>query len=389
MKKKHRNIVFVATISLLFILPGLTLLFGGLPDMSANENRRLAKFPDIRKNPPDTFTRKFDAWMNDHFSFRNLLLNSRMAMDIHWLQQSPIPSYVIIGKDNWLYNTGNEIKVYRGVNRYTAEELEMMYRELRFREEFIRSVGAKMYYAVSPVKYSVYPEFLPMNLTKVHPETRTDQFVKFMRARGMHILDFREALLKAKTDTFPLFYKGDNHWNFNGGYVAYRMAIDSFSRDFPSVGRAVPYKEYKVVKTPRLDGNLGKMLFLKEGCGEFNYTYTRVSPNTTFTDTNERYTAPSTFHYPESYEERYRNGKPKSPKILIIRDSFGYYLTHFLKENFSEVVSIFDAWDYRLNAEIIRKEKPDIVLFMVLESFTDCMMRHEDPAFPQETTARK
>ena len=374
---------------LLFVLPGLTLIFGGLPDMSANENRRLAKFPEIRKTPPDTFTRRFDYWMKDHFSFRNLLLNSRMAMDIHFLKQSPIPDYVVVGKDNWLYNTSNEITVYRGVNRFSQEELEKMYKELRYREEFIRSVGAKMYYAVSPVKYSVYPEFLPLNLTKVHPESRTDQFVKYMRERGLHVLDFREALVKAKTDTLPLFFKGDNHWNYNGAYAAYRMAIDSLSKAFPSVGRAIPYKHYKVTRTPRPDGNLSKMLFLKDGCGEFNYTYTRISPNKTYTDSNERYKSPSGFNYPAAYEERYSNGNPKSPRIVIIRDSFGYYFTHFLKENFGEVVSIFDAWDYRLNPEIIKKEKPDIVLFMVLESFTDCMMHHEDSGFPQENVAGK
>lgn len=362
---------------MLFILPGWNLFFHGFPDMSANENRKLAAFPDIRKNVPDSFAPAFDSWVNDHFSFRNLLLNNKMYFDIHVLQQSPIPSYVIIGKDNWLYNTGHEIEVYRGVNRFTETELQSMLEEMRYRQKFIESHRAKMYYAITPVKYSVYPEYLPLNLKQVNSESRTDQFANYMKGKGMHVLDFRKALILAKSDTFPVFYKGDNHWNYNGAFMAYQLLIDSLQKDFPAVGKMLKFSDYSISRKPRLSGNLSKMLFLANGCGELEYTYTRKSHNHTKVDTNEIYKPPASFNYPASYEERYSNGDPRSLKILIIRDSFGYYITQFLKEHFRETVSIFDAWEYKLNPEIIEKEKPDIVLFLVLESFTDSMLDYQ------------
>ena len=65
----------------------------------------------------------------------------------------------------------------------------------------------------------------------------------------------------------------------------------------------------------------------------------------------------------------YRNpSDTTAPKILVIRDSFGDQLIPFLKEPFSESVFIFDGWDYGLNKEIIETVKPDIVIFLGLET---------------------
>ena len=39
-----------------------------------------------------------------------------------------------------------------------------------------------------------------------------------------------------------------------------------------------------------------------------------------------------------------------------------------LSEEFSRTVRIFDAWQYKLNEDIIEKEKPDIVILLALEA---------------------
>jgi hypothetical protein len=43
----------------------------------------------------------------------------------------------------------------------------------------------------------------------------------------------------------------------------------------------------------------------------------------------------------------------------------------FLKEPFPESVFLFDAWQYKLNKPIIEKVKPDIVVFISLETNID------------------
>ena len=75
------------------------------------------------------------------------------------------------------------------------------------------------------------------------------------------------------------------------------------------------------------------------------------------------------FPYPWTYEKRYVNKEDTSGlRILVIRDSFGHQIIPFLKESFSESVFIFDAWQYKLNEQIIEVVKPDIVVFLTVET---------------------
>jgi hypothetical protein len=50
------------------------------------------------------------------------------------------------------------------------------------------------------------------------------------------------------------------------------------------------------------------------------------------------------------------------PNIVIIRDSFYQTLVELTSENFNNSLFIWDNWEYGINEEIIKKEKPDIVL---------------------------
>ena len=82
------------------------------------------------------------------------------------------------------------------------------------------------------------------------------------------------------------------------------------------------------------------------------------------------------FPYPWSYEVRYTNKKIKSGlKILFIRDSFGDQLIPFVREVFKESVFIFDAWRYQLNKPIIEIVKPDIVVYLGLETHLEGMLK--------------
>jgi hypothetical protein len=54
------------------------------------------------------------------------------------------------------------------------------------------------------------------------------------------------------------------------------------------------------------------------------------------------------------------------PRVVVIRDSFFWFIMLFFDQHFSKTVYIFDAWAYGTNWPIIQKEKPDLV---VLEIF--------------------
>ena len=377
MKRRPVHIIFVIILSVVFVLPVWNLAFKSMPDASSNEHRKLAAFPQFIPAAIDSFPPAYDAWWTDHFPFRNALINTRMLIDIYAFRQSPIPAFVIIGKNNWLYNTGHEIDVYRGTNRFTKDQLKRLQERLLAKKEFIKSHKATMIFVIAPLKYSVYPEYLPLNLNRINRESRTDQFVKALEDAGIIYVDLRKVLIQAKNDTMPLFYKGDNHWNHQGAFIAYQAVLSKIREYFSGTGAPLTNADYKITAHYTSRGNLSDMLFMKEGCGDYKYHYQRISVNKTVTDTHNVYTPPKYFRIKEDYEERYSNSDPQSPKILIIRDSFGDHITWFLKEHFRETVSIFDAWEYKLNPEIIIREKPDIVMYIVLESFLDTQLNEK------------
>jgi len=75
------------------------------------------------------------------------------------------------------------------------------------------------------------------------------------------------------------------------------------------------------------------------------------------------------FAYPWSYENRYVNDSiANGIRVLFIRDSFGEVIRPFAREVFSESLFIFDAWQFKLNEEIIEQYKPDVVVFIGLET---------------------
>ncbi len=357
------------------LLPCWNLVVPFNLDDVSHENRALAKPPVFHPGSPDSLPLTLEPWFQDHFPFRNLLLNTRMAVDIHLLKQTPIPDYVIMGSEQWLYNTGDELAVYRGVNRFSGQELYTWIDEWEHRKVAIDALHAKMLVAIIPDKYSIYPEYLPINLKRVNTESRTDQVVRKMQEAGLEVLDIRKILLKMKNDSLPLFYKGDTHWNLNAGFFTYQEVMKGILRYYPKLGPVLSKSDYYVTKTKQESGNLSRMLYLKNGCGDYQYHYKRKGPLVAVIDTCEKYRPPKGFSLTEAYEERFRCQGAGNKKLLVIRDSFGHYILHFLKENFSETVSIFDAWEYKLNQNIIEREKPDVVLYLILESNLDAILR--------------
>ena len=80
---------------------------------------------------------------------------------------------------------------------------------------------------------------------------------------------------------------------------------------------------------------------------------------------------------PWNYERRYINEHSKSGlRVLFIRDSFGNQLVPFVKEPFAESLFIFDAWRYELNKPIIEKVKPDVVIFLGLETHLESFIKY-------------
>ena len=109
------------------------------------------------------------------------------------------------------------------------------------------------------------------------------------------------------------------------------------------------------------------------GISDLSETVPVVDKRTEFAVPVKKYgfISPKEFAYPWKFETRFQNKSNGKYRILVIRDSFADAVEPFLKEAFEESVFIFDNWKYALNKEIIETVKPDIVLYITLETHLD------------------
>ena len=218
------NVILITLFGLLLWLPTFDTFFQIDRTPTINEKRVLAQFPHLKSFPGGLkeYIAGLEACFNDHFGCRNRLIRWHIDWQLIYLratgESGPI---VIIGRDNWLFYAQNQmVEHYRGVRQFTTQNLRDWQALLEHRRDWLAQRGIKYVFVVAPDKHSIYPEYLPAGMTKVHPETKLDQFFTYMHAHStVAVVDLRPALLNARRIA-PTYLKTDTHWNAFGGFVA-------------------------------------------------------------------------------------------------------------------------------------------------------------------------
>src|SRR2546422_2538056 len=106
--------VLIAVFAAVICLPILDTKLHLAPTIELQENRVLAALPAWDRKPAtlDKFPAGFEAWFNDHFGFRNLLVRWDALLKACWLRDSPV-STVTIGKNGWLFFTRDGFTDYQ------------------------------------------------------------------------------------------------------------------------------------------------------------------------------------------------------------------------------------------------------------------------------------
>jgi alginate O-acetyltransferase complex protein AlgJ len=212
------------------------LHFSPAPWSDPLENRNSAAAPAYPENWGDAmaFTPAFEAYFNDHFGFRQQLINFRNRTDFWVFHRSPTEQ-VLIGRDNWLFFTGAEsVEDYMGKVTISDQALESWYLALKQRRDWLASQGIDYHFVFEPNKQSVYPEYMPHSVVRGAP-TQKDQLIAYLAKRGEPSLveDMRPPLYQAKDDLF-LYHPLDSHWNPYGGYLGYHALVENLSRNNPA-----------------------------------------------------------------------------------------------------------------------------------------------------------
>lgn len=361
-KKIFLPILFIGFISFTLI----DKIFVITTDIKNSENKKKSSRPLLDINHLDNFPSKYEDYFNSNVSLRNYLLKHFNESVIRYLGKSPLPDKIVFGKDDWMFYGEKHLDVYRGIERFSKTELDEIKKELLYRYEYLKKRNIKYYFVILPTKYSIYPEYLKDNITRLYDNTLTDQFIESFEGKApFKIIDTRKALIDAKKYNIRLFQKTDSHWNFAGGYFAYNCISQYLSKDFPEI-KTKELSEYKIDSTWKIGGDISKMLGNEEEMKENMINLTPIVISDVKAGKKTGYD-PKGFSIPIDYEVVWENPKYKKTKALIIRDSFTGYIIPFLYEDFAKSVFIFDRWEYGLNEEIIENEKPNIYMNIVLE----------------------
>ena len=330
--------------------------------------------PKIDFQNLDNFPSEFDARYTSNFFLNTPLSNLKKHYKYTIVQESTAPEYVTVGNEDWLYIANHYNDFYRGKRTFNQKEIDTFTQVWNRRINYLDSLNIPVYFVIGPMKNQVYPEHMPFNIYRETQDTRLQKLMKSMDSTHPNLMmyplnEFLEQKKKKK-----LYYKLDNHWNFSAGEIASKLLVDRIKKEHP---------EFKIPEFPKfawndstiIGGNLKKTIDIN------HLSETDIFPDTSQFKAqivfNLAFTPPENFENNFVYQYRYENHTiPNSPKILFFRDSYAFQMTPFINECFSESLYIFDKWEYKLDKKIVKKYKPDIVVFVCTEANLHAIYQH-------------
>jgi alginate O-acetyltransferase complex protein AlgJ len=355
--------LLIVTFVFFLLLPLLDLVFHLDPTRPPSENRLLAALPA----PPTgmaglkTYTAGWEAYFNDHFGFRKVLVMWHNKMKWSLFKEKNARE-VLIGTDGWMFMTGNQmVEHFRGALQLTDQELSDWQHLLEHRRDWLAQRGIKYIFVLAPDKQSIYPEYLPGWLKDLGGRTKADQFFAYMKAHStVPVLDLRPVLLAAKKET-PVFQKTDTHWNEFGAFVACEALIRTLNQSrLPGL---VLLTADSFDRTHRIKpgGDLTKLLGVRISMNESNAIFLNPKPGLPPLETFE----------PSGQNEKdpaFSKNSDAHGLAIVYQDSFARYWIPFLGYDFGEVDYV---WQYNFDAPEIERKKPVIIVNEMVERFFD------------------
>ena len=332
---------------------------------STKENRTLIPFPGFKVNIWK-IPGKYTAYFNDHFPFRSEISSASSNFKSKVLGTSPNPDVVRIGKEGWLFSSEPNIrKVSRGSVLYTAQELKETQENLERIESEIQKLGSSFYVFIPPLKHSIYPEMLPISMSRGDYNKRIQLMDYLKENSNLNIIDVYPKL-KEKKDSVEIYYQTDTHWNQLGGFFAYQEMIRKIAEKYPIIGEAKRLEDYTVTQNYEYSGDLLQMINIYD---QFKRNVFLMKPNYVKQSSNRVIEIPK---YHEAKYSSYTSVRLKEkPRLLMYRDSYNEYIFKHLSEHFSYYGM---AWTREMSLSRIEEVKPDIVVYEMMERYVDRLM---------------
>ena len=211
--------------------------------------------------------------------------------------------------------------------------------------------GSVMRFLIIPEKHVVYDDKLPRHV-RVSPQRAALQLLAALDGGLSERTSYPIEALRAARRVRPTFFKTDTHWNAYGAFVAYQALMASLQSEIAL--HTVQEGELVWKERPYV-GDLGVRFSPERG-----ETMTTAEPTANYSLVFQNH------KYARGAVHVYENERRDLPTCVLFRDSFSNFLIPYLMRGFSRLVAVSSL---SCHYDLLDKEKPDVVLFVVIERF--------------------
>ncbi|PWH87030.1 alginate O-acetyltransferase AlgX-related protein [Brumimicrobium oceani] len=367
--KYQLSVIFL----LIIFIPAIGTMSGVEFFERKDENRAFKDSVNFNIKKLDNFPPEFDAYINDNFMLRAPMLDIFHRVKFKIFNISPYPEKAIIGKEGWMFKAGKEVDIMSGKLDFSVATLDSFANEWKERKAYYDALEIPVYWIICPIKHRIYTEKLPYNFN-LSETNRVNALKNHLKTDFPDLIIDPSDLLKSKKKESKLYFKLDNHWNEHAGFHVTQLLIDKLRNRFPNkIIPNIPEIEWEVDEKYQ-SGFHHRVMGIDELSERIE---TATIPNSLSIDADKYgFKGVDGFAYPWDFENRFVHKKLKTGlRVLFIRDSFGTAIRPFIKEVFKESVMIFDAWQYKINEEIMEVFKPDVVIYIGLETHIEHFLK--------------
>lgn len=268
---------------------------------------------------------------------------------------------VIIGENDWLfYNvTGEELNSladYQGTSFYTQEDIKMAYDNLKPLQDYCDKKNVKFSVVVPPNKENVYSQYMPKIYNR-STTSRTDILLEKLKEKGIKTYNLKDQMLKYK-DSYEIYFPHDTHWNTLGGYIGAQYILNDWGILLP------PLNEVHFIENEFGSNDLAVMLNMTDSYPKGNNYFIEYEIPTNET-VKEKFSN-ETFFFNNS-------NAPLKKNVLLVGDSFRYYLSDALRNQFENVFMVYREemnTDFNQMRDWIEKYQIDYVILEYVERYS-------------------
>jgi alginate O-acetyltransferase complex protein AlgJ len=267
-------------------------------------------------------------------------------------RRTELANSVLVGRDGWLFHRSDFVfEQMSGVMSLTDEDLRAWVGLLTEKLRWLNDRKIEFCFLIAPEKHVVYRDYLPEGIL-ISEERPVKRLIRELMAVAPIEPIYPCLDLVAERVNRDTYHAVGSHWNFFGGFIAYRALAREIAKrttipivDFGELA-TLPDRVHAADLGVRLDPEL---VSPEHRCGVSFAKSKMIFENGI---------------YGRGHLAVYENLNAALPKAVMFRDSSSYWILPFLSESFSRIVAAASPHIYN---ELIEHEKPDVVILELIE----------------------